>query len=382
MLEAAVIIAGIAISATGIFIALLCIVLAILALFFFWWREIHRPIGLTRSDENPILSPDPAHWWESEAVFNPAAFVAEGKVHLLYRALGNDGISRIGYASSKDGIHFERLPYPVYAPDRGFSVPTAPHRYGPLSYNTIVYPSGGGWGGVEDPRIVQIDNTMYMTFVAFDGWGFVRMALTSLPVPQFSKKNWHWKPAAFLSPPNEVHKNWVLFPDKVNGKYAILHSVSPTIQISYVDSLKDFDEESVYIHSRYSSSGREGHWDNWVRGAGPPPLKTEAGWLLLYHAMDKNDPNKYKVGAMLLDLTDPSKVLYRSEQPILEPKMNYENNWKPGVVYACGAVIWGNDLLVYYGGGDKYVAVARANLRDFLRQLTSYQHAQLKPVRV
>ncbi|HYF13165.1 MAG TPA: hypothetical protein VD928_02630 [Candidatus Paceibacterota bacterium] len=351
-------------------------------LIFFWALEIGRPIKLNRFSENPILGPIPEHWWESSAVFNPAAFVFDGKVHILYRALGQDGISRIGYASSRDGIHFERLPYPVYAPDRNFGIPNPNRVWGPLSYSTYHYASGGGWGGVEDPRIVLFDGKAYMSFVAFDGWGFIRMALTSLPLPKFARKEWQWKSAAFLSPPNEIHKNWVIFPEKINGKYAILHSISPKVSIEYVKSLDMFGNGDAYIHSIYDSRGRMDRWDNWVRGAGPPPIATPHGWLLLYHAMDRNDPNKYKLGAMILDKHDPTKVLYRSNRPILEPDMPYENNWKPGVVYACGAVVIGARLIVYYGGGDKYVAAAQANLEEFLHKLTSNQHASIEPVRV
>ena len=109
-----------------------------------------------------------------------------------------------------------------------------------------------------------------------------------------------------------------------------------------------------------------------MRGAGPPPLKTDQGWLLLYHATDANDPGKYKVGAMLLDLNDPTKVLYRSPRPILTPLMNYENDGKPGVVYASGAIIKNNDLLVYYGGGDRHVCIAQTPVKILLEWLMKY----------
>jgi predicted GH43/DUF377 family glycosyl hydrolase len=112
-----------------------------------------------------------------------------------------------------------------------------------------------------------------------------------------------------------------------------------------------------------------------VRGAGAPPLKTKDGWLLLYHGFDERHPEVgYKVGAMLLDLQDPTKILYRSSAPILESKEWYENDWKPGVTYASGAVIVGKDLLVYYGGGDKHVAVAKMNLKEFLEKLTEHKN--------
>ncbi len=114
-------------------------------------------------------------------------------------------------------------------------------------------------------------------------------------------------------------------------------------------------------------------WDNWVRGAGPPPIRTRLGWLLFYHAMDVRDPNRYKLGAMVLDAQDPTKILYRSRVPVLEPEEWYENNgWKSGVVYSCGAVVKDGDLYVYYGGADSVVCVAVANLDHFLDELVKY----------
>src|SRR3989344_3336880 len=160
------------------FLVLITIFFGFLALFFYWLAQVRKPIKLNRSDRNPVLEPDPAHWWESEAVFNPAAVYDNGRVHVLYRAMGADGISRIGYASSADGINFdERLPYPVFSPARDFGIPERNRVYGPLSYSQIHYASGGGWGGCEDPRAVKIGDEILMTLVAFDGWGFVRVAL-------------------------------------------------------------------------------------------------------------------------------------------------------------------------------------------------------------
>ncbi|HVZ75926.1 MAG TPA: glycosidase [Candidatus Paceibacterota bacterium] len=382
-LGAATLIAGVAVGGMGLVAAFIAIACGIVTLLWWWLREHKRPLSLRRFNQNPILGPDPSHWWESEAVFNPAAFTADGKVHILYRAMGRDGISRIGYASSEDGVRFTRLPYPVYSPDRGFGVPRTDRVYGPLSYSQTHYASGGGWGGIEDPRAIKIDGKLYMSFVAFDGWGFVRMALTSMPLPKFLNKDWQWKKAAFLSPPNEIHKNWVLFPERVGGRYAVLHSITPKISIEYVDSLESFDDEDTYIHSPGRSGGRPGEWDSIVRGAGAPPIRTSEGWLLLYHGMDANNQGiGYKVGAMLLDLEDPTRVLYRSSQPILVPSEWYENDWKPGVIIATGAVVIGDDLMVYYGGGDKYVAAARANLRDFLRRLKYDEQAELEPVKL
>ena len=114
-----------------------------------------------------------------------------------------------------------------------------------------------------------------------------------------------------ISPPGEIHKNWVIFPEKLNGKFAVLHSITPKIAIDYFDSLDDFDGEK-YITSKYVRPPESGSWDSWVRGAGPPPIKTHTGWLLLYHAMDYRDPNRYK-GAMLLDLAEGITPLQKAD---------------------------------------------------------------------
>jgi predicted GH43/DUF377 family glycosyl hydrolase len=365
----------------SLILLVLAVALILFALFcLFYFGVIPSPLRteLDRAPENPVLSPLPDSWWESEAVFNPAAVYDGGRVHLLYRAMGSDGVSRIGYASSRDGFNFdERLPYPVFTPSRDFSTAHAGivSKYAPLSYNTQTYASGGGWGGSEDPRIVRLEDEMYMTFTAFDGWGFLRMAMSSISAKDFIEKKWKWNAPILLSPPNEINKNWLIFPEKINGKYAILHSVTPEIKIEFVDNLDVFDGETYFIEGSTRSGGRKGKWDSIVRGAGAPPLKTKEGWILLYHGYSKDHPEVgYKVGSMLLDLKDPTRVLYRSNEPILESKEWYENDWKPGVTYASGTVIVGNDLLVYYGGGDKHIAVAKKSLKEFLHNLMAEEN--------
>lgn len=119
-------------------------------------------------------------------------------------------------------------------------------------------------------------------------------------------------------------------------------------------------------------------WDSRKIGAGAPPIKTKYGWLLIYQSVGEQDSGKYKIGAMLLDLKDPTKVLYRSQSPILEPDADYENNgFKAGVVYPCGAVVIGDTLYVYYGGADSYVCVATTKLESFLKELMYSQIAKL-----
>ena len=330
---------------------------------------------LKKLKNNPILRPIVNHFWESKFVFNPATVWEDEKVHLVYRAMGENDVSVLGYASSKDGINIdERLKEPIYVPTQPFeSNPQAPQT------SFAGYMSGGGCGGCEDPRLTKIDNRFYMTYSAFNGREAPRVALTSIKVDDFLNKKWKWEHPVLISPPGEIHKNWAIFPEKINNRYAILHNISPEVSIAYVDSLK-FDG-STYINSYYSGDLRKDCWDSWVRGAGPPPIKTKDGWLILYHAMDKQDPNRYKIGAKILDYKDPVKVLYRSGQPILEPDERYENEgFKKGVVYTCGAVAANNRLFVYYGGADTVVCAAQANLTEFLDQLKYSGSAKLEPI--
>ena len=178
--------------------------------------------------------------------------------------------------------------------------------------------------------MIDEDGKIYLTYTAFDGWGSVRIALSSIAKDDFVNRRWRWSAPVFLSPPGEVHKNWVLFPEKINGKFAILHSLSPKILIDYVDDLSEFEDDAKNIKSHYSRFSNVDGWDSWVRGAGPPPIKTKLGWLLLYHAMDVRDPNRYKLGAMILDADDPTKILYRSRIPSRAGRMVREYRMEIG----------------------------------------------------
>jgi beta-1,2-mannobiose phosphorylase / 1,2-beta-oligomannan phosphorylase len=338
-------------------------------------------LELKRAPQNPIMSPRP-YSWESRAVFNPGAILSDGRVHLFYRALGDDGVSRLGYASSRDGINFEdRLFYPVYflketeltKNNWAFTSPMFP------AYNTSVYGSGGGWGGCEDPRAVLIDGNIYLTINIFDAsngwkWDSMRVAVVSIKEENLLNKKWIWENFSYLSLLGDRQKNWVLFPEKINGKFVLFHNLDKgdpdRVFISYVNKLDT--SETPTVKDAPDPQVLPDHivaWHKRTRSAASPPIKTKDGWLLLYHAMDKEDDNRYKLGAMLLDLKDPSKVLYRAQRPILEPDEWYENDWKPGIIYANGSVVIGENLFVYYGGGDKYIGVASIKVLDLIRGL-------------
>ena len=345
---------------------------------------------LKRFEGNPIMSPRP-YSWESQAVFNPGAVVVHGVVHLFYRALGDDGVSRIGYASSHDGLNFrERLTYPVYFLKNSestkdhwpFTTPAFP------SYNTNIYGSGGGWGGCEDPRAVLIDGDIYLTFNIFDvsngwKWDSMRVAVVSIKENDLLNRRWQWRNFSYLSKPGDRQKNWVLFPEKINGKFVIFHNLDKgdpnSVFVSYVNKLDT--SETPTVKDALDPQVLPDHivaWHKRTRSAAAPPIKTKDGWLLLYHAMDKNDGDRYKLGALLLDLKDPQKVLYRALQPILEPDEWYENDWKPGIIYANGAIVKNGTLFVYYGAGDKHIGVASIVLSDLLNGMKEKKVVRLE----
>ena len=236
---------------------------------------------------------------------------------------------------------------------------------------------GGGGGTSEDPRLTKIGDKFYATYVAFDGRNAPRVALTSIDKRDFHNKEWNkWTKPKLISKPGEAHKNWVLFPEKINGKYAMLHSITPRIQIDYLDDLEF--EDGACVDSHFSTTERTNCWDSFLRGPGPPPIATDDGWLVFYHAMDKRDYGRYKIGAMLLDRDKPERVICRTKRPLIEPDRHYENNGlKPGVVFACGSAVVGDMLYIYYGGSDTNVNTAYEYLPLFMDQLKTTGSARL-----
>jgi len=334
-------------------------------------KEVKQGVRLSKAYVNPIIEPR-FYAWESKATFNPTAFHDNGKIHLIYRAIGEDDISVLGYASTFNGYKIEeRLPYHIY---RRFSEDIK-------SAFALKYDSGGGWsGGCEDPRITLIGDTLYMLYTAFDGWSSVRIGLTSISLQDFKKHKWNkWSTPVLISPPGEINKNWVIFPEKINGKFAIMHSFYPEILIDYFDSMDHFDGTKFIKSNNVRPVDKNRGWDSWFRGVGPAPIKIKEGWLVLYHAMDHKNPDRYKMGALILDAKNPTKVLYRSSNPILEPEEHYENEGhKWGVVYSCGAVVKDGRLFVYYGGADKFVCVASIKLSELVDNLKKDKIIKLK----
>lgn len=306
-----------------------------------------------RFSKNPIITPDKTHPWESKATFNPAAFILNDIVHILYRSSSEDNTSYIGYATSEDGFNIkERLAEPIYVPREDFE-----------SKKVAM-----GNSGCEDPRIIEIGNTIYMCYTAFDGIGPPRVAITSITKKDFLKRKWSWEKPVLITPPGFDDKDTCILPDKVNGQYFILHRVGDEICGDYFKTL-DFKKQTVNKCIRIIGP-RINTWDSWKVGISAPPIKTKYGWLLIYHGVSKNH-STYRLGAVLLDLKDPAIVIARSTDAIMEPKEEYEkigvvNN----VVFPCGMVVKDNLLFIYYGGADTVVGVATMELDIILAALT------------
>jgi predicted GH43/DUF377 family glycosyl hydrolase len=292
--------------------------------------------------KNPILKPIEAHAWESREVFNPAAIYLQGKVHLLYRALGNDNISRIGYAVSGDGVHIdERLPEPIFEPQ-----------------------NDNEQDGCEDPRISNVEGTLALTYTALREHNHLQsyqVALTTISMNDFLGHNWNWGTRR-LPFPGVYNKNAVVFPKKIGGRYVMFHRIEPTICIAYSDDLKKWCDIMSIMGPRADD------WDSWKVGIAGSPIRVSEGWLVVYHGV--NDEKTYSLGIVLLDADHPEQVLYRSKTPILTPKEDYERFGKvPSVVFSCGNVVIDDRFFLYYGGADSVVCGASINFEDLLSSI-------------
>ncbi len=300
-----------------------------------------------RIKENPILKPNPKNAWESRAVFNPSALDIDGTVHMLYRAMGEDNTSVLGYARSKNGIKFERFGKPAYVPREEFEVK-----------------HGEGNSGCEDPRLTRIGNTVYLAYTAFNGRDPWRGAISSISLKDFVDMRWDkWERPQLITPTMVQDKDTALLPEKVKGQYMLLHRIDPQLCADFLDTL-DFST-SMLTRCIEIMGPRPGMWDSKKIGIAGAPIKTKKGWLLIYHGVSVN--TTYRLGAVLLDPKNPSFVLSRSVDTILEPLEEYERiGVVRNVVFSCGSILRGDSLYIYYGGADTVIALAKVSLRKLL----------------
>jgi predicted GH43/DUF377 family glycosyl hydrolase len=342
----------------------------------------------TRSKLNPILKPNPDNAWEAEKLYNPGMIYDNGVYHMYYRAVGKgeDWKSSIGYATSTDGENFIRHNDPM-----------------------LVGQEASESRGLEDPRITKINNTYYMAYAAYDGVTPRLCIATSKDLKNWKKEgsafpNWNFTEAGGVYTKfkdgnpitkkitGEWSKSGGIIPEKINGKYQMLFGEHRIWFADSEDGLKWEGEKKPFLEPRSGD-----YFDNTFVEMGPPPILTVPGWLVLYHGI--NDRHVYQIGVLILDKSNPKKILYRSNEPIFKPEKDYEmsgivdvlpgglkamqkmseeelknfliqaesHNLMPHVTFCCGATVVDGILRIYYGASDTYICTATAHLEDILK---------------
>jgi predicted GH43/DUF377 family glycosyl hydrolase len=291
---------------------------------------------LRRHPANPVLLPDPASTWETYNVFNPSVIHHNGLWHMHYRAQGLDWTSRIGYAVSLDGVHWNRLREPVLAPMDEREA-----------------------RGVEDPRVTEIDGVFYMAYTAYGRSAADGFAITPMFARSTNLLAWERLGPLVMGEDNKDH---VLFPRQVGGRYIALHRRPPQIWLAESPDLCSWPAE----HMRPLFGPRpDNGWDSKRVGGNGPPIETGAGWLMLYHAYDPQ--HVYRLGVALLDRDDPGRVLRRPRAFIFEPEELWEMRGDvPNVVFSCANPVVDGQVCVYYGAADHVIGLATCALDELL----------------
>ena len=323
------------------------IILIVAALLSGALRAAEPPVSITaeRLSPQPLLKPG-GQPWSASGVFNPAAIIVNGKTVLLFRARDAHGTSRIGYADSADGSHFKIAPRPVLEPE-------APYERG---------------SGVEDPRVLRIGTTYYMTYTGYNLHD-ARLCLAT------SNDLRHWRRHGVILPAYRGAwntgwtKSGAIVPQRVNGRWWMY----------YLGTRHDADGKDRDYMGLASSEDLE-HWsdatdkpvlerrpgafDSRVMEPGPPPIVTDAGILLLYDGA--NDALVYGPGWVLFDKSDPRRVLARSDAPFMLPQLEWERvGTVPNVIFLEGATMHAaplHELTGYYGGADQYIGGMRIRI--------------------
>jgi predicted GH43/DUF377 family glycosyl hydrolase len=261
---------------------------------------------------------------------DPRVFTWKGKLYLT-------SISHLRVATTEDGESFTIADAPALFPENAYEI-----------------------YGVEDPRIVFIDGWYYVNYSAISLRGVCTALCRTKDFSSFERLG------IMFGPDN---KDIALFPEKINGRYYTFHRPSmkqigtPSMWIASSDNLRDWGRHENVIEPR------PGKWDSERVGCGAQPIKTEKGWLQIYHASDEHV--RYCSGAVLLDLEEPWKVIARSEEPLLFPEMPYEcEGLVPNIVFHNGLVENADGTLtLFYGGADTVTCAATVSIADILSSL-------------
>ena len=302
--------------------------------------NVRYPLGpFERYENNPILGPQ-GDSWESKDLFNPAATVKDGRVHLLYRAEDSsggglwNGTSRIGMATSDDGLRFERRSEPVLYPTEPYEEP----------------------GGCEDPRVTRIGDACYLTYTAFDGES-ARLCLAT------SEDLFDWEKHGVLFPEwtGGQEKVWsksgAILAEPVDGRY-VMYFGDTSIWAAFSDDLIRWTPVREPV---FGPSPDPDAFDSVLVEPGPRPLMTDEGILLVYNAARSIGGGglRYSAGQVLLSKEDPTVVLERTREPFFEPESDDETKGQVGnVVFLEGLVEHRGTFFLYYGMADSKIGVA------------------------
>jgi len=314
--------------------------------------------------------------FENEGVLNPAVMQVGEKIHLFYRAVQKGNQSSIGYCRLNGPLTLEQKnDAPFLTPEFEFE------RH-----------------GMEDPRIVKIDDLFYLSYVAFDGSNALGALATSTDLvnfdrkgivvpkitytdfdlatqnnPSLNKKYLEYNPGANIL----ADKDFVFFPRRISGKLTFLHRIKPDIQITSVNNLDeltpDFWEDYFTNFGEHIFLEPKHRHEICYVGAGCPPIETEKGWLIIYHGVRVVDEHyEYSACVALMDLDNPQKEIARLPYPLFKPELPYELTGDvDDVCFPTGTAQFGDTLYIYYGAADELIACASVNLPALLDELLS-----------
>lgn len=330
-----------------------------------------------------ILLEKTAHGFENEGVLNPATIRVGDHVHLFYRAVSRGNYSSIGYCRLNGPLTIDiRQDIPVLFPQ--------------LDYESH---------GVEDPRIVKIDDLYYLTYTAYNGINALGALATSEDLKHFEKQGLvvptitydefkhlagcksaiNEKYARFndrnpilSKPDNKIlvwDKNVIFFPRRIQGKLYFLHRIKPDIQIAAVNDIDELTKEYwekyfLHLEANITLSPKYKHEVSYI-GGGCPPIETSAGWVVIYHGVhDTTNGYVYSACAALLDLENPVVEISRLPYPLFKPELPWELSGEVNnVCFPSGTALFGDNLYIYYGAADERIACASLSLSALLSEL-------------
>ena len=324
--------------------------------------------------------------FENEGVLNPGVIQEGNSVHVFYRAVRKGNFSTIGYCRLEGPMTVvERWTRPIIVPE--------------FDYESQ---------GVEDARIVKIDDLYYLTYTAYDGNSALGALATSKDMRRFDKQGIivpnisysefvslveaggkvhenYYRDQKFYklnSDPDKIllwDKNVIFFPRRINGKLVFLHRIRPGIQIVSIDNLQQLNREFWinYFHNLEDHIILEPVFAHEARytGGGCPPIETEHGWLLIYHGAEESSKGLVysACAAALMDINNPNKVVARLPYALFSPELSWEIKGEVNnVVFPTGTSLFGDTLYIYYGAADERIGCVSLSLSELLKELMSY----------